>query len=343
MKSADHSSADDVRIADAASAWVLRQDRGLSAEEQDLLSQWLAADPRHRAVFSEHSRGWDELDHLAGLQCSLRTVPNPDLLAPNPALVSRRLIRFAPFVLAAAAAIAIGFLFRPATPAALPSVGIPRSPFATMERRILSDGSKVQLNRGSVFSMEFTPEERRVRLVRGEASFVVAKNPLRPFVVIVQGVRVCAVGTVFNVRLESAAVEVLVTEGKVVVEKPGKTPAGVDKTLLPPIRAGEHAIVPLAPSAPVPIATRLSTAQIEEALAWQPRLLDFADAPLAEIAAEFNRHNPVRLVLEDPSLREMRLSASFRSDNIEGFVRLMESDFNIRADRRSETEIRLHR
>ena len=342
MKPVENSSAEDGRIAGEAAAWVLRQDRGLSAVEQDRLSQWLAADDRHRAVFSEHSRGWDELDRLAGLQCSVQAVPDPDLLAPAPRRISRPLFRFAPLVLAAAAAIALVFYFRPAPSPAPSDARVVRAPVTTLEKRILSDGSKVQLNRGSVFSVEYTPAERRVRLVRGEASFVVAKNPERPFVVIAHGVQVRAIGTVFNVRLDAAAVEVLVTEGKVVVEKSGRTPVE-DKTTLPPIRAGEHTIVPLAPAAPIPLGTRLSTAQIEAALAWQPRLLDFADAPLTEIAAEFNRHNPVRLVLDDESLREMHLSASFRSDNIEGFVRLMESDFNIHADRRIDTEIHLHR
>jgi transmembrane sensor len=39
----------------------------------------------------------------------------------------------------------------------------------------------------------------------------------------------------------------------------------------------------------------------------------------------------------------MRLSAAFRSDNVEGFVRLMESDFGMRAEWRSEREIVLRR
>lgn len=343
MTRLDHRWADDARIADEAAIWVLRQDRGLSATEQDALSQWLAADPRHRAIFSEHARGWDDLDRLVGLQSSVQAVPDPDLLAPIQASRTRSIVRFAPVVLAAAAAIVIGFLFRTSTPSAPSAARVLRAPLTTLEKRVLSDGSKVQLNRGSVFSMEFTPAERRVRLVRGEASFIVAKNPQRPFVVLVHGVQVRAVGTVFNVKLGSGAVEVLVTEGKVLVEKPGDLPANGVKLPAPLILAGEHVVVPLSPTASGPIVTKLSDEQITDRLAWQPRLLDFVDAPLAEIAAEFNRHNPVRLVLDDASIGAMRLSASFRSDNVEGFVRLLESDFNVRSDRRNDTEIRLRR
>ena len=53
--------------------------------------------------------------------------------------------------------------------------------------------------------------------------------------------------------------------------------------------------------------------------------------------------NPVRLVVGEPALGALRLSATFRSDNIEGFVRLMDSNFGMRAEWRSEREIVLRR
>ena len=336
------------RIDALAADWVLRQDRGLTAAEQDELSQWLGTDARHRAAFAEHSRGWDELDRLAGLQASLHAVPDPDLLRPAPARPPRRLVRFvAPAVLAAAAAVVLGLILRAppvAAPGPLSPAAIrPHPTLATIEERLLTDGSEVQLNRGSVLSVEFTPTERRVRLVRGEAHFTVAKNPLRPFIVVAHGVEVQAVGTVFNVRLGASAVEVLVTEGKVHVEHPDEHSPGGMSLAVPLLLAGDHAVVPLVWSAPVPAVTRLSATEINDELAWQPRLLDFSDAPLAAIAAEFNRHNPVDLVLDDPALGTMRLSASFRSDNVEGFVRLMEADFGLHADRSDDAVIRLSR
>ena len=64
---------------------------------------------------------------------------------------------------------------------------------------------------------------------------------------------------------------------------------------------------------------------------------------LAEIVAEFNRRNPVRLTLTDAKLAGQRLSATFRSDNVEGFVRLMESDFGMKAEWRADDEIVLTR
>lgn len=102
-------------------------------------------------------------------------------------------------------------------------------------------------------------------------------------------------------------------------------------------------MVSLVASAPGPQVNSLAQTELAARLAWQPRLLDFTGASLTEIVTEFNRRNPVQLVVGEPSLGTMRLSATFRSDNVEGFVRLMESDFGMRAEWRSEREIVLRR
>jgi transmembrane sensor len=59
------------------------------------------------------------------------------------------------------------------------------------------------------------------------------------------------------------------------------------------------------------------------------------------VIAEFNRVNELQLRLGDATLDGLELSASFRSDNVEGFVRLLEVGFRIRADRRGDREILL--
>jgi ferric-dicitrate binding protein FerR (iron transport regulator) len=85
----------------------------------------------------------------------------------------------------------------------------------------LPDGTRVELNAGTEFVVEFTPGVRAVRLVRGEALFAVPKNPARPFVVGAGAVSVRAVGTAFAVRHGAAVVGVLVTEGRIAVERTG--------------------------------------------------------------------------------------------------------------------------
>ena len=336
-----------------AARWVLRRDRGLTATEQDEFSHWLAADPRHGAALALHRWGWDELDRLTGLQTSLGAVPDPDLFARRLAARARRRWWFAAgSVLAAAAAVALMIYARAPEPVAKAA----QFSAAPCERLTLEDGSVVELNRGAAVEVAFATAERRVRLVRGEANFTVAKDPARPFVVSAGGIEVRAVGTVFNVRLDLAAVEVVVSEGRVKLETwsgdalvAGAAAANAAKASRPPSAAdfflsvGQSAVVSLAPAAPPPQVVTLPPAQLAARLAWQPRLLDFTDAPLAELVAEFNRRNPVQLVVADPALAARRLSATFRSDNVEGFVRLMESDFGMKAEWRGEREIALRR
>lgn len=331
---------------EAAAVWAVRHDRGLTAAEQDEFSTWLAADPAHRTAWAEARWGWDELDRLAGLQTSVHAPADPDLLLPRRRRWLAPVYRFVLPAFAVAAVLALGFVIFFAWPMAKTAdpLSAPRQ-LALIEQRTLPDGSTVELNRGAIISEEFDAGLRRVRLLQGEAHFQVVRDPARPFVVEAAGVAVRAVGTVFNVRLESAAVEVLVTEGRVRVDDAVRgesllaaSPAGDPPELV----AGQSARVDLAP-AMVPQVATVSTAQIEDRLAWKPRLLDFTNSPMPEIVAAFNRGNPVQLTLGDALLADMRLSATFRSDNVEGFVRLMESDFGLRAEWRADDEIVLRR
>ena len=329
-------------IEQEAAVWVLRRDRGLTAAEQDALSQWLVADPRHGEALALQRWGWDELDRLTGLQTSLGAVPDPDLFAPprrGRAVVLRWTAAGALLALAATVAMLLLPRAAPEQPVrsvetAAPVAGL----IVPLQRQALEDGSVVDLNRGAEVRLAWTAAERRVFLVRGEASFTVAPDPARPFVVVAGGVEVRAVGTIFNVRLDLAAVEVVVAEGRVKVAGPS---APADAT--PILAAGQQALVPLAgPAAPAHVVT-LSPAQLQTRLAWQPRLLDFTDEPLAAILAEFNRRNDVELTVADPALGALRLSATFRSDNVEGFLRLMESEFGIVTVRTGSRTIVLRR
>ncbi len=319
---------DGQRIEDEAAAWILRTDRGLSAAEQDALSQWLAADRRHGACLARHRRNWDRLDALALWGPEHGPLPNPDLLAPPS---RRRPAKILAFGLAAAAA-AAAVLIWPARPqpAAAPPVLL-----AAIEERMLEDGSVIQLNRGAEVSVLYTPDVRRVRLERGEAHFTVAHNPARPFIVSAGGVDVRAVGTAFDVRLGAADVAVLVTEGRVRVDPPAGR--AVSAPSASSLEAGQRELISLAASAPSPRITQVSPVQMREMLLWQPRMLDFSREPLDGIVAEFNRRNPVRIVVADSRLGAVRISASMRSDNVEGFVRLLEAGFGVRVEREGDT------
>jgi transmembrane sensor len=109
------------------------------------------------------------------------------------------------------------------------------------------------------------------------------------------------------------------------------------------LTARQRVVVSLSGQAGPPQIATLTRGEIDRVLAWQHRLLDFTAAPLTEIVVEFNRRNATQLVLLDPELAAVRISASFRSDNLAGFVHLLEAGFGVRAERRGEAEIVLRK
>jgi transmembrane sensor len=220
---------------------------------------------------------------------------------------------------------------------------------STLDERILPDGSRARLNGSSRIETDFTATERRVRLVDGEAHFVVTKDPARPFLVTAGAVTVRAVGTAFNVRLAAETIEVLVTEGKVQLqqdaaksERAVAVPAAV-AVPGPALVQGQRAIIarsapPAATAVPAVAIGEVGKAEIEAALGWQSTRLVFSNTPLDEVVEGFNRYNTHRLTLGDPALRERALTGVFRADNLDGFVRLLKSSIDVKAEQRTPTE-----
>lgn len=329
-----------------AAGWVLRCDRQLSAAEQDELSDWLARDPRNGQAFARHRRNWQRLDHLAEWRPEHSDQPNPDLLAPRFGARRGRFFRPTLLALASAAIVILAALmfFPRARQNDTPLV-------AGVIQRTLDDGSVVELNRGAVITVAFTPEERRVQLVQGEAHFRVTKNPARPFIVSAAGLTVRAVGTAFDVSMRASTLEVLVTEGRVQVnhstDDEARFHAGGSTAppviLVPQLDAGQRVVVSLTSRNEPLQVTTLTAGEVDQLLSWQHRLLDFTATPLGEVVSEFNRRNAVQLVLTDPSLVELRVSATLRSDNVEGFVNLLKAGFGVQVERYGQSEIRLTR
>ncbi len=324
------------RRSHTAADWLVRRDRGLTAAEQDAFLQWLAADPRHGEWLALHRHTVGDFTALATWRPEHSEEPNPDLLAPP----RRRLHWLTPVSLAAAAAITVAVVWwraAPSTPTPAPVVAS-----TELKRLILEDGSSVELNHGAVVTTAFSATERRATLIRGEALFTVAKNPTRPFIVHAGGVDVRAVGTAFSVRLDAVAVEVLVTEGKVGVERVSAASPARSPSIPPLVSAGQRATVSLASPEP-PHITTVTPQAIAQQLNWQPTLLDFSSAPLSAAVAEFNRRNRVQFILADAELAAMPIVASIRSDNVEGFAKFLAAAPGVHVERLGATEIVVRR
>lgn len=318
----------------------------ISPEDFRTLDARLHTDPAARAALRRTAsldaalRDW-ATRHEVSAAWAGADAPVPDFA---PARAAPSLFRRWRWPLAAAAAIALSVAtYHFGTLSAPQPVG--------PATRVLADGTVVELNGAAVIVSDYTATERRVRLERGEAHFTVTKDASRPFTVTAAGVSVRAVGTAFNVRLADAAVEVLVTEGQVRLQPPPAHPLVATGAAQPfPLAAPERilaarqrAVVATTPSATAPEIATLTPGEIARVLAWQHRLLDFTATPLGDIVAAFNRRNATQLVLADPGLAALRVNASLRSDNVIGFVQLLETGFGVRAERRGENEILLSR
>lgn len=318
-----------------AAAWLVRRDAGLTPAEERELAQWLEESSDHRQAWEEAQAVW-------------QGVTRPDATFKETVLEElerweaqkrerrRRLVPFLTLSTLAAAA-ALVLVFRTPDPV---STGMQAPAFVQRpQQQRLEDGSRVQLNAATEIEVDFTPTKRRVHLLRGEAHFDVAKDAARPFVVAVGALSVEAVGTEFLVRIEPDNLDVLVTEGKVKVVASGRGEAAV---AVLPLAAGEFAGIPLSDEPVLPAAGRaVSPGQIDEALAWRTMRVEFSGTPLADVIGLFNEKSRIKLKLSDPTLGRMRVSGTYWVNNAEGFARLLENGFSIRAERTGENEILL--
>ncbi len=332
-------------IQDAAAAWLARRDRGLTATEQDAYLEWLYRDPAHGKAIVLLERAWGSLNQLEQWRPVHSAVPNPDLLAP------RFPVKYFRLGVALAAAAAIGVAFYAWSPTRT-ELAAPRRTAVihpAAERQVLEDGSVIELNTGARVEVQFTPTERRVRLSKGEAHFTVAKNPTRPFIVRADKVAVQAVGTAFSMSLGLKEVSVVVTEGKVRVDEVSAPTAAGDGTPAPAqptpsfLIAGQQAVIPRTASAAGRFqVSDLTPAEIERVLDWQGMRLGFAEMPLRDVVDNFNRYNHTQLAVADEATGAILVDGNFRADNVDAFVRLLESSFSVQAARHGNRIVLRH-
>jgi transmembrane sensor len=176
-------------------------------------------------------------------------------------------------------------------------------------------------------------------LVHGEAHFTVAKDASRPFIVAADKFNVRAVGTAFTVHLRKEAVSVLVTEGNVQLDEiRSRGDATATSHELSRLAAGQTAIVRTngVDGAAVAEVRDVTPGEINQALAWQTMRLEFNNLPLRDVVAEFNRYNNRKLLIEDQETGDILVGGSFRADNVDPFVRLLDLGFQVSATQRGK-------
>ncbi|MET4685278.1 transmembrane sensor [Brevundimonas faecalis] len=293
----------------AAALWAdARRDAGWNAEKAAELTSWLKDHPERAELLRRHEA---LLDDAALVWATQRVAARSQ--TPRGFGAFRRGRLFQPVMAAGLAAVA-GVVV-------LAGVGLaPRGDRLVGKRGetqpiALADGSAVRLNGLSEVQVELGESERRLRL-KGEGFFEVAPDKTRPFSVEVDGVRVTAVGTRFNVdqrpKADGAAIEVVVFEGAVDV----RSNRGISMR----VRAGERAVV----SRGVIQRAVLAHPEVEtDVPSWAKGWLEFNDATLVSVVEDLERASGVRVELADPAVARVLVSGRLASDQPENALAAM--------------------
>lgn len=333
-------------IREQACLWVSRMDRGLTAPEKAELIIWLEH-KNHRDVLFNMAALWDDI-------CVLNQL-NALFPLEKQSSAPKKTFQWLATAASLAAFVLISVLLlmdNSTIPTWLPGAE-KSSHYQTMigqqQRFSLSDGSLIQLNTNSEVAVTYTRDSRRIQLIKGEAQFDVAKDPLRPFTVSAGIKSFTALGTVFNVRKrDDNDIELVVTEGKVLMAAANIPRQQVLESFAHPsvvaktdviVYSGEKAIVNN--NTPTAVKT-LSLDQVQRDLAWQQGMLIFDGEPLASALDDISRYTTKTFTLADPQLAELKVSGYFKAGDIDGLLQSLQSSLNIKTDYQSAQHIVLY-
>jgi transmembrane sensor len=226
------------------------------------------------------------------------------------------------------------------------------------EQRVvrLEDGSKMQLNVGTLVNVRFSRDKRSVQLVSGEASFIVAHDARRPFLVETERSRVEALGTDFNVYRREDGDDISVVEGEVQVSTSvvtANTHSRVPRALSPhpseqashrsdlqhsqmtvaTLRAGDEA---LAASGGIRM---LPSPDLYRSLAWREGHWNFRAERLEEVVAEVNRYTSRPFRIENIAARDVRITAFLDCNRPEMLAKLLTRTVGLTIEERPDVII----
>lgn len=183
----------------------------------------------------------------------------------------------------------------------------------------LDDGSILHLNSDSEAEVRFTANGRKVRIIKGEASFDVAHDQKRPFDVEARSAVIRAVGTAFNVRMRPSVIELTVTQGTVTVHSGGSTAQKV--------AAGSGAVIQ-----PRTIAlTHLGPKLVDQRTAWREQVVELDGETIEQAAGEFNRYRATPILIGDSRVSALRIGGRFRINDSREFLSALQLSLPIRA------------
>ncbi len=279
-----------------AADWLARKQFWTwSVEDQTQLDAWLAESPAHEIAYWRLQGALARTERLAALRPG-RT----------PRWRGSFLARIAAAVVLVTALVGGYWVYtsRPEGLAYATSVG-------GHETIVLSDGSRIELNTDTAIRVGEDASGRKIWLEKGEAYFQVLHDASHPLTVYADDRRITDLGTKFTVRRDSDRLEVAVMEGSVNFTAPQDAHALF-------LTAGETMV---ATSTSISV-MRKSDHDLANELGWRRGMLVFNGTPLAEAVREINRYNRRKIVIADPKLENISLTATLSANEPEQFIRM---------------------
>jgi transmembrane sensor len=292
-----------------ALAWVIRLHSGdATSDDAAALALWRGRSPEHEAAFRDAVKLWRSLGEatrkLVG-DAEPLGVTVPAQLKARPQVNRRALIGGA-----IAASVAGGYLVVRPPFGLWPSFEELSADYRTAkgEQRsvVLSEDVSLTLNTQTSVVVRSLSGGPHIELIAGEAAVVAKRGDTAPIVVDAAGGRITARRASFDVRCLDNAVSVSCIEGEVDVTARGQT-----------ISIAKERQVSYSAAAGLGAASALD---LEQARAWQSRLLVVRDWSVDHLVEEINRYRPGKIVIMDPNLGKRMISGTFYLDHLDDFI-----------------------
>lgn len=188
---------------------------------------------------------------------------------------------------------------------------------------LLVDGSKVFLNKHTQikYATTFSKSQRKFFLIKGEAFFDIAKDPVHPFTVLINKSAVQVLGTTFNIQNIDSTIALEVKSGKVMFESTDHDPGHI-------LEKG------------MAIRFDQKTGKIQKYLGlntqtnsnWLYKELNFVDATLPVVCALIEQQYGVKITIEGNISNIKKLNANFKNDSLEDVLDVLKMTYKITID-----------
>lgn len=298
-----------------AADWVMRHRQGqLSPRELEAFQRWQAADPRHAAAAGRADRAWQATAMLK------RRTGYVKPQRPTRPHWTRRPLNAS----GAVAALALGCWMWLAPPFWLKALNSDyHTGFGETRQITLADGSRVTLGSHSLLNIAYDEKTRLVRLGQGEAVFTpspVNEQERRPFTVRAPGADITARGTRYLVGVgadREGWVGVLEhqVEVNLTPQQPDDAAGSAQLEQGNSLRFSRVGLMPL-------------NTRPDELASWQDGQLVFLRERLGDAVTRINRYRPGLVMVKGDALRDVRISAVMRLDNLDDALKRLAAQAN---------------